>query len=735
MSLDTTRRDILRGMSLCLSGFQNKNQKAELHKLITELGGSYTTDLLTVTTTHLIVAENPATETEKYREAIQTNRIKIVHYKWLEMCSSLNRIVPIHEYTPKLLRSSQGVCIPDTKEIDLKLEPDNPETNSKSSDLRTIYEPTCPVYRMEHLNLQQLHSECLRLSQVDGNDSIPCPLFLSCNFYFAGFQEGTVALKKLSTDTTTTVSHVDFTSSKTNNSFLYDLQQLVRSYMGTIYWTLADNNITHVIVHPDYCRHPELRYDFFLSFQYIDSKRHLLHSKDLTFMFIRIAILNYCKSSPICPVAVTPHWIVESVEKKTLVNSQIFSLESWANRNKVTSPQKRKIASPRKKIQKSTTLFEGAVFFIVHSPAPDETVKFDEIEIQHIMQSNGGILLTKDIVNLRRKELKSNKDSTLAPRICYIIHVSGSFLYEHAIKSNPILSHIKNHNLFQLIPVNPIWIQTCLIERAEVQVNVMPYLFQPQTWALRLIPEAIRMKASNNGKGVGIAVSVSGFPNIERSGIRHALTVIGAKYTENLPITNTHLICHPNAIKGPKATKAKEWNLHIVTIDWLYHILKFGFKGENSEENGCEHRFSCTDSMSPPMATLENESPKTNMIPIETNRPQEITIESNVESEEYDTSPPPDSTQQSSYRKNTVFADIACPAEQITIGINQVRSKRRRKIVLDTQCAKDDATNTTASQAPNYYENGSEVTLVTGKNSRMQIEEGDESQKIWWGNV
>jgi hypothetical protein len=222
---------MLKGMSLCLSGFKDSSQKAELHKLITELGGSYTRDLLTTTTTHLIMAENPTQATEKYHEAIRTARIEIVHYKWLEMCNSLNRIVPTHDYTISVL-TSQGMSVVSMADTDEVLN------------------------RTELSSLQQLQMECRRLSQADENDSILCPLFSSCNFFFAGFSEGSLALKKLGV----TADTDDSISSSTTNSFLYDLQQLVRSYMGTISWTLTGNSITHVIVHPDNCGNANTRY-------------------------------------------------------------------------------------------------------------------------------------------------------------------------------------------------------------------------------------------------------------------------------------------------------------------------------------------------------------------------------------------------------------------------------------------------------------------------------------------
>jgi len=81
-------------------------------------------------------------------------------------------------------------------------------------------------------------------------------------------------------------------------------------------------------------------------------------------------------------------------------------------------------------------------------------------------------------------------------------------------------------------------------------------------------------------------VSVSGFQNSERIGMKHMLLAIGAEFTENMRNTNTHLIC--KEAKGSKYHKAIEWGLHVVTAQWMYHIAQHGYH----EANGCEKQFS-----------------------------------------------------------------------------------------------------------------------------------------------
>jgi hypothetical protein len=77
-----------------------------------------------------------------------------------------------------------------------------------------------------------------------------------------------------------------------------------------------------------------------------------------------------------------------------------------------------------------------------------------------------------------------------------------------------------------------------------------------------------------------IKISVSGFQHQQRIGMKYLIQTIGGIYTENMSMTNTHLIC--KEAKGPKYHKAIEWKLHVVNIDWLYHIVYHGYSGSNS---------------------------------------------------------------------------------------------------------------------------------------------------------
>ena len=138
--------------------------------------------------------------------------------------------------------------------------------------------------------------------------------------------------------------------------------------------------------------------------------------------------------------------------------------------------------------------------------------------------------------------------------------------------------------------------KACIANEMVYQADEYPILFQPQPWTLSKFPPGITMKSNKK-----IKVSVSGFQNSERSGIKHMLETIGATYTDNMGNKNTHLIC--KEAKGPKYHKAIEWGLHVVTVDWLYHIIQYGYYGKDTRStseddvtgrSGCENKFAMT---------------------------------------------------------------------------------------------------------------------------------------------
>ena len=274
-------------------------------------------------------------------------------------------------------------------------------------------------------------------------------------------------------------------------------------------------------------------------------------------------------------------------------------------------------------------MFQGAIFHLVSSKH-DETndtkkdqVTFDPTSIETSIVSNGGHLLSQEVANIiqSEEEAMNNKTRTIANNyiennhnndidfICYIMNLKGPFNIQTVINESPLLSKLFQSKICTLIPVTPIWMESCLCNETIYQPEEYPNLFQPQKYIMYKIIQtpssssSFHTKNNNNSNIMSIKISVSGFQNpAERSGLKFMIQAIGATYTDNMGNKNTHLIC--KEAKGPKYHKAIEWGLYVVTVDWLYHIVRYGYYGKDEADSkksgdanrnkGCEEKFALT---------------------------------------------------------------------------------------------------------------------------------------------
>jgi NAD-dependent DNA ligase len=86
-----------------------------------------------------------------------------------------------------------------------------------------------------------------------------------------------------------------------------------------------------------------------------------------------------------------------------------------------------------------------------------------------------------------------------------------------------------------------------------------------------------------------VRISVTGFSGSIRTALMHAIKAIGATYDDSMPSTTTQLICREAT--GAKYEKAVEWKLFVVSLEWLFHVMQYGFEGEKGMKGGCESEF------------------------------------------------------------------------------------------------------------------------------------------------
>lgn len=296
-------------------------------------------------------------------------------------------------------------------------------------------------------------------------------------------------------------------------------------------------------------------------------------------------------------MTVSPFWVVSSWKDKTLA-----AAASFPPRKTIMKEASKKKAKPSKGKRPPSSLFRGSVFALLRLSPPAGAVDFDTKELETCIMSHGGQMLSSELLEALRAD-KASKDSQL--RNCYVV-CWGGYTPVHMMV-HPILSRIEKEKLCVVVPVTPVWLYSCSADRKFMKQSKHSLLFQPQSWSIHQLPESKRVKED------GIKVSVTGFVGSERTGIIQALCVIGAHYTENLRNTNTHLICKES--KGPKYEKAVKWGLHVVSVQWLYHIMEHGYAGKDGKSGeGCEKRFSLVpDTTSPSDAQSSREKSQETM--------------------------------------------------------------------------------------------------------------------------
>ncbi len=272
----------------------------------------------------------------------------------------------------------------------------------------------------------------------------------------------------------------------------------------------------------------------------------------------------------------------------------------------------------------SSSIFGGLPFVVVQQQNLSnerDIVSFDVSTIRSVMEVHGAQLLTESSLTVFLETAKEDYIKQKSPVICYLVVLGAIPTLSDTISKtastvndirvldiqDPALLTIASDSCaesfmrFQL--VTPLWVTTCVEEKRIVRPEEFLF-FQPLSWNMkRLFPIALEPNLKDrevvdcNDNTMKLRVAVSGFVGAEREGLLQTLQAIGTVYTDSLKQSNTHLIC--KVPEGAKYKRAKEWGIHIVTVDWLYHIARYGYFGKNGPHDskrglpiGCEGQFS-----------------------------------------------------------------------------------------------------------------------------------------------
>ncbi len=216
------------------------------------------------------------------------------------------------------------------------------------------------------------------------------------------------------------------------------------------------------------------------------------------------------------------------------------------------------------------TLFRGLLFALSRVAPPTGTVDFDSKEQESIIRKHGGQILSLKLMDAMKTDSKSSSQR----RKCYVVCWGGA----PRLELNPILSQLKRNDICDLILVTPIWLKTCISIQKLIPPSRMLEVFAPR---------ALPWKSM---EAMDLRVSLSGFTAMEKMALMTLMKICGVCFMNEMTTKCTHLICKQNT-PGLKLQKAMEWGLHIVSINWLFYILQYGYSGDDSSREGCENRF------------------------------------------------------------------------------------------------------------------------------------------------
>lgn len=235
----------------------------------------------------------------------------------------------------------------------------------------------------------------------------------------------------------------------------------------------------------------------------------------------------------------------------------------------------------------TSSIFRGDVFAISASKPTSGTLTFRYEDMESTIISHGGLILSKSLLLAIKNDCK--KSSTFNTNRGYYV-VSNSWVpTDGGASTLPLLAELSKSGI-KVVPVSLVWISACVNNDRKYDPTDYPLLFQPQTWPIRrLLKSHTSTKMGSRKEEDRFLISVTGFVDSSRYGIMSMLDEIGADFTDNLTRKNTHLICKEGC-QGLKYTKALEWGLHVVSIEWLYHIIRYGYV------EGSESKFALTES-------------------------------------------------------------------------------------------------------------------------------------------
>lgn len=664
---NSSTASVLSGVIACLSGL-DFDHKEELHAIITQLGGKYSGALdAGCGITHLVIDEPEGSVKYRFVLQILADEekgdddmmkkwakeLKIVTSGWVEACAREGRRVDEKRF---ILRSSQQQQQQHHHDNKSRSDGNTNCTDDNIGNTENAHHLSSTLSLPKEIPHNATLEEACDwfIQQQQQNDPYGLhqkQIFSMHSFLLVGFHNA-------DSKTNTEGGGNDDCNHQKHRRLHGKLSTLVRNAGGTIYW--EPNELTTIVLinddvdkidHDNYNqqqlhhRHQERLLTFQEAKAYC--QYHPRGPVAVTPRWILSCIhhgstLDFPSSFPSPPPIPLPSMLPAPSKRNASAVVDFAADNVKKNDKDVKSAMTSTTKDASKRKYKQSTIFQGDIFVVIRPQqlpsSSSASLVYTQDEMESKITNAGGLILSKRILEAMKKDVvrkqqehiiqqrkrKNNNngsndivttDDSDEKRRYYVVSSGGHSNIHHS-KYHPLLGELSKilqqssqlgsdkTDLSSIIePVSPVWVTACIQEGYVYNPIQYPKLFQPQTYHLRLFP-----------KDTKFLVSVTGFVDASRYGIIWMLRSLGAEYTDSLKAKNTHLICcttvndennNRNVVGGgPKYLKAREWGLHVVTLDWLYHCMRYGY------DKGCENKFLAMRLEDQPKENIKKEEKK-----------------------------------------------------------------------------------------------------------------------------
>jgi twin BRCT domain len=306
-------------------------------------------------------------------------------------------------------------------------------------------------------------------------------------------------------------------------------------------------------------------------------------------------------------ILVSPRWVVDSCRLGQLLPvSSVYLPELQPTTPLPTAPAamvaRMDSDSARngvsRKRRSPSAIFHGRVFVLLRAAPSANMVDFSSTDLEALVTCHGGQLLSDTILRALQSD---GKGSFGTKRTCYVVCWGGGsgVSLSQQEEWHPLLPIVRRDCLCDVISVTPIWLQTCVTEQQCIPPHRYPDLFVPTKYPMYKFNGT---KGVASGKGTlavcgvsqtdTIRLSITGFSGFLRTSLVHLIQAMGGVYDDDMLKSTTHLLVetidkngpksndsNEHHSRGPKYSKALEWKLQIVDLEWLlFQVARHGSK-------------------------------------------------------------------------------------------------------------------------------------------------------------